>query len=389
MGIMSNTVSICHFRVQGELTGEGLLSDLFDRAPGLLAKQGFNSINETADELSLGWVETEDPKSTTFNDCWRDRYLMFSLRRDQRKVPPALLKEHLEKAEAQFLADNLGYTRVPKLKKEELKEQVRLKLLAKSLPAPSVYDVVWDTEKNVVTFTTLSPKTVELFQDHFKKTFEGLRLTALHPYERAMSVLGDQDRRLLAQANKASGDSYLELIQENQWIGRDFLSWLLYQTLNGDSEYRVNQGGPEANGAQFIGYVNDKVVLVGEGEGGTQMVTVNGPQERFREVKSAMLDRKQISEATIHLETPDGSWCLTLKGGLFHFASFACPAVKLEKDNTTDERTEREAVFFERMALLEKGLQLFDSLFCTFLQVRLGSGWYGVEGEIVEWLEAA
>jgi len=387
MGIMSNTVSICHFRVQGELAN---VTEFYHEAPFLLSKQAFHPIDDTADELSLGWVHLDDPKAHDFADastCWRDHYLIFSFRRDQRKVPPALLKEHLEKAEAQFLADNPGYTRVPKLKKEELKEQVRLKLLAKSLPAPSVYDVVWDTEKNVVTFTTLSAKTVELFEDLFKKTFKGLRLTASHPYERAMGCLDSNWQRELAKANRAGGDSYLELIQENQWIGRDFLSWLLYQTLNGDSEYRVNQGAD--HGAQFIGYVNDKVVLVGEGEGGTQMVTVNGPQERFREVKSAMLDRKQINEATIHLETQDGSWCLTLKGGLFHFASFACPAVKLEKDDTTDERLEREAVFFERMALLEKGLQLFDSLFCTFLQVRLGSGWTFAEVEISDWLEAA
>ncbi len=36
-----------------------------------------------------------------------------------------------------------------------------------------------------------------------------------------------------------------------------------------------------------------------------------------------------------------------------------------------DEEREKEALFFERMYLLETGLQLFDSLFATFLQQHL------------------
>ena len=385
MGILSNTVTLCHFRVQGELVSG---HDLLDVAQQLLAAGAFRSIDETTDELSLGWVHLDDPKAHDFpvSACWREQYLIFSMRRDQRKIPAALLKEHMEKAQEAFLADNPGYTRVPKQKKEEIKEAVRLKLLTKTLPTPATYDVVWDTQNNLVTFTTLSPKTVEILEDQFKKTFEGLRLTAFHPYARAMKVTPDCNA--LAAANKASGDSYLELIQENKWIGTDFLSWLLYQTLNEASEYRVNQAGPAIQGEQFIGYINDKVVLCGEGEGGTQMITVNGPQDRFKEVKSALQGTKRITEATIHLEAADGKWCLTLKGEVFHFAGFSSPAVKIEKDNTVDEQMEREAVFFERMLLLEKGLQLFDSLFATFLRLRLGN-WPHAEILINEWIHEA
>lgn len=387
MGILSNTVTICHFRVQGELATE---HDFVELAPRLLAANAFRFIDDTTDELSLGWVHLDDPKEHDFpiTACWREQYLIFSLRRDQRKIPAALLKEHMEKAQAQFIEENPGFTRVPKQKREEIKEAVRLKLLAKTLPTPATYDVVWDTQNNIVTFSTISTKTVELFQDLFKRTFEGLRLSALHPYERAMGCLDSNGQRLLAQANKASGDSYLELIQENKWIGYDFLSWLLYQTLNEASEYRVNQPGPGIGGEQFIGYINDKVVLCGEGEGGTQMITVNGPQDRFQEVKSALQGDKQITEATIYLEAADGKWCLTLKGEVFHFAGFSSPPVKIEKDNTVDEQMEREAVFFERMALLEKGLQLFNSLFATFLKLRLGN-WPHAAMLINEWIHEA
>jgi hypothetical protein len=47
---------------------------------------------------------------------------------------------------------------------------------------------------------------------------------------------------------------------------------------------------------------------------------------------------------------------------------------------------EREAVFFERMYLLEMGLQLFDSLLATFLQQRLDESWANKEQAIRTYL---
>jgi hypothetical protein len=74
---------------------------------------------------------------------------------------------------------------------------------------------------------------------------------------------------------------------------------------------------------------------------------------------------------------------------MFHFASFKSPPIKLEKDNVTDEADEREAAFYERMYVLEEGLQLFDSLYAAFLETRLGQSWTDEEKNIRQWLESA
>ena len=385
MGILANTVSICHFQVQGELPKD----ELYDWASKQLAANRFNPIDQGTEELSLGWVHLDDPKSSDFASptvCWREHYLMFTLRRDQRSVPAAILKAHLERAQDQYLAENPGFTKVPKQKREDLKEAVRAMLLSQTLPTPATYDAVWDTRTGLLTFSSLSPKVIELFEEHFKKTFEGLRVSAFHPYARAESVLDQGNKVLLTQANKAGGDNFLELVKENQWLGTDFMLWLMYQTMNEASEYSVNQPGVLLEKEPFVGYLDDRVVLLGSGENGAQKITVAGPQDRFNEVRSALLNKKQITEATLHLETGDDHWKLTLKGELFHFASFKSPSVKVEKDNTTDEGMEREAVFFERMVLLEKGTQLFDSLFAIFLKLRLGNGWGEQEAAIQAWL---
>lgn len=385
MGILANTVSICHFNVQGELPTE----ELHAWTAKQLAANRFNPIDEGTEELALGWVHLDDPKSSEFDSpavCWRDHYLMFTLRRDKRAVPSAILKAHLEKEQDKFLAENPGFTKVPKQKKEDLKEAVHAMLLSQTLPTPATYDAVWDTESGLLTFSSLSPKVIELFEEQFKKTFEGLRLCAFHPYARAESVLDEGNKVLLKQANKAGGDNFLELIKENQWLGTDFLLWLMYQTMNEASEYSVNQPGILLDKEPFVAYLDDRVVLLGSGENGAQKITVAGPQDRFNEVRSALLNKKQITEATLHLETGDDHWKMTLKGELFHFASFKSPSVKVEKDNTTDEGMEREAVFFERMVLLEKGSQLFDSVFSTFLKLRLGNEWAEQEEQINKWL---
>jgi hypothetical protein len=74
---------------------------------------------------------------------------------------------------------------------------------------------------------------------------------------------------------------------------------------------------------------------------------------------------------------------------MFHFGSYKCPAVQIEKDNTVDSQMEQEAVFFERMHLLESGLQLFDSLLATFLGERLGGSWTATREAIKTWLDGA
>jgi hypothetical protein len=387
MGILANTVSISHFQVLGERP----TSDFFQWTAERLARNGFKSIDQTADELATGWVHLDDPQESSFAvpaAFWHDHYLVFTLRRDQRRVPSALLKAYLKQAQDEYLAANPGLSRVPKQKKEDLREAVRGALFARTLPSPATYDVVWDTRCGIVTLTSLSPKVIELFENIFKKTFDGLRLVALYPFARAEMLLDDLDKPLLHRANQAKSDAVLDLIRSNQWLGWDFMLWFVYQTMNATSEYRVNCPGPALQGEPFVAYMDSRLVLQGSGENGTQKITVAGPQDHFNEVRTALHHRKNIIEATLHLEKDENLWKMTLKGEMFHFGAFKSPAVKVEKDNLTDDTSEREAVFYERMAVIEQGLQLFNSLYAMYLRERIGEGWSEKENMIRDWLTA-
>ncbi|MDF1580350.1 MAG: recombination-associated protein RdgC [Desulfuromonadales bacterium] len=388
MGLLSNTTSLCQFHIVGTPPTD----DFFTWAGARLTAQGFRSIDDCADELSMGWVQLDDTRDSTFevrDTFQRDHYLTFTLRRDQRRVPAALLRAHFEQAQREFLTAHPGLQRVPKQKKADLREAVFAKLLARTLPAPACYDVLWDTRNGVVTFANLGGKMVDTFVELFKKTFDGLRLVAIHPYARAESLLDAPLQHALRAANGSGATTELDLIREYHWLGADFLLWLMYQTMNESSSYAVCRPGPATVGEGFVAYLNDRLQLVGGGEAGAQKVTVAGPQDSFREVCVALQSGKQMAEALLYFEKGEHQWKLTLKGTLFQFASFKAPSVRLERDNLTDPDSEREALFYERMHVMEEGLQLFDSLYRIFLELRLGTSWAAVRQRIDAWLAAA
>lgn len=387
MGVYSNTVSITQYTISGDIPK----NDQFQWFSQKLSGRGFQSIENSGEELSEGWVLVDHPDDAGFeapSTFWRDNYLVFSLRRDQRKIPAAVLKSHTGREEASFLAQHPNLRRTPKKKREEIKEQVQLRLLTRCLPVPSTVDVVWDLKSGVLTLFSLGSKALDRFEDIFRKTFEGFSPVIIHPFARARGLVEGALADKLEAANQAGSDAVTALIRDNQWLGWDFMLWLLQRGVNGEGEFTVCRPGNFAAGERFSAWIDDRIQLQGGGEeGGIQKVSVSGSQDSYLEAISALKSGKRITSATICMEKDENPWKLTLKGENFGFASFKCPQIRIERDATVDEVSEREAAFYERVFLLEQGLQLFDSLFTAFLKERLGDAWGGRMRAIQEWLE--
>jgi hypothetical protein len=160
----------------------------------------------------------------------------------------------------------------------------------------------------------------------------------------------------------------------------------MWRSSEGSSEYKIAREGVAEKGELFIAFVHDRFVLTEEHEDGKRRSAISGPQKDFSEARKAIQHGKNITEATIYFEKDMFKWKLSLKADIFAFASFACPPVKIEKDSTVDAAMERDAVFFERMALLETGIQLFESLFALFLEDRLFGPWPKITKAMGEWL---
>jgi hypothetical protein len=375
MGVYANTVSITQFSVSGELPQ----TDLFDWFSKKLSDRGFQSIENSTEEASEGWTLVDKPDDSSFGipaDFWRDNYVVFSLRKDQRKIPAAVLKSHTGREESAFLAQNPNLRRTPKHKREEIKEQVQLRLMTRCLPVPSSVDIVWDLKSGILTLYSLGTKVIERFEDIFRKTFEGFGPVIIHPFARARKLLSGQLLDALEAANQSGSDAVVALIRDNQWLGWEFMLWLLQRGVNGEGEFSVSRPGHISIDEKFTAWIDDRIQFQGGGtEGGIQKVTVSGSQDSYLEAISALKGGKQITSATICMEKDENLWKLTLKGDTFGFASFKCPQVRVEKDSTVDQMSEREAVFYERMFLLDQGEQFFDSLYTAFLKERLTEAW--------------
>lgn len=385
MGIYANTVSISQFRVIGDMPREEVFAWLSSSLQG----RAFRSIEQSAEEIAEGWTGTDNHDDAGFEApaaCWRDRYLFFSYRRDQRRIPSALLKSHTLRAEGDYLAKRPELKRPPKREREEIRERVKLGLLTRTLPAPSTVDMVWNMEQGLVTLASASAKAMERFEELFGKTFDQLRVQLIYPYSRCLALLDDGGREKLAALNQAGSEAALEEIRSNCWIGEEFLLWLLQRGLDGEGGFSVCVPGVYGSSEPFTAWIDDRILLQGGGDGGPQKVAVSGSQDSYLEARSALRTGKAISSAAIHLEKDDLEWRFVLNAELFTFGAFKCPQVKIEREGA-EALSERESAFYERMYLLEAGLQLFDSLLLSYLRERLGDGWDDRLKTIKSWLE--
>ncbi|WP_457571743.1 recombination-associated protein RdgC [Desulfovulcanus sp.] len=190
MGILSTSLSLTRYKIVGNVP-DTLWTEIQTR----LLKFSFRDIDNTTDERSFGWVCFDNMLDPNWHTAPPEKgeYLTFALRLDTRHIPPAVLKKHfqLHFEELKEKLKEKGYKYISREQKKELKEQVKLKLLAKTLPIPAYFDVVWDMGKNIVYFASTRPKILELFEELFTRTFE-LHLEPQNPFFAALNIIGQE-----------------------------------------------------------------------------------------------------------------------------------------------------------------------------------------------------
>ncbi|MDQ7831705.1 MAG: hypothetical protein RDU30_08230 [Desulfovibrionaceae bacterium] len=189
MPLLSASGSFTRYKIAGDVP-DAVLRDPVD----ILKHHAFQDIDATADERSFGWVSFEDMLDNRFASAppQKAHYLLFALRLDTRRISPAVFKKHLRvalDAERQAGKED-GRNFLTKDRKTEIAEQVRLRLMARSLPIPAVFDVVWNTDTHDVYLNSTNSKVQELFEDMFTLTFE-LHLERMTPAFLAARILGE------------------------------------------------------------------------------------------------------------------------------------------------------------------------------------------------------
>jgi hypothetical protein len=144
-----------------------------------------------------GWVTIHDPLLTSFTpaDLFFHHYLVLGFRYDKRLVPPKLLYLERRRLENERKAAR-GLTKLGAAERREIKDEISERLVARALPTPRLFDVVWNVDTARVYFSGKLRAAREAFADCFGETF-GVAPVPLIPYLAAEHV-GLQGRQLEA-----------------------------------------------------------------------------------------------------------------------------------------------------------------------------------------------
>ena len=196
MGFVSGSVSFVRFGVEGELPSN-TLEFLADR----IASFSFRDIDDSIDEYSIGWVSVMNMFDAGFRYAshMNGDYVTLSLRIDERKVSPAILKKFTQKEEERIKTEK-QLPKISRTLKAEIKERVHSELIRKAMPIPAVYDLCWNLSESTLLFFSTNKKIHAVLEDFFKDCF-GMLLVQQIPYVTAEHLLTDDQAASLASLN--------------------------------------------------------------------------------------------------------------------------------------------------------------------------------------------
>jgi DNA recombination-dependent growth factor C len=174
MSLLQGTLSLRRFLVLGPIPDEKeLLAGL--------EQDHFRPFEDGTEEERIGWCDWRNPLIVPPEKDWvsQERFAIFGLRLDTRRVPAALLKAHVD-LRLQKLMKEKDLAFIGKEARISLQDEVKVELLKKVLPTPKVVEVAWDLKGGVLWTTASSSKTQGALTGLFMKSF-GCELQPLAP----------------------------------------------------------------------------------------------------------------------------------------------------------------------------------------------------------------
>lgn len=178
MGFLSASTSVVRFvavapsRIEREAIAKAVARHAFRDSDAEIgdARQAF------------GWYTIHDPLVTEFTpaDLFFHHYLVVGFRYDKRLVPPKLAMLERRRLENERTTAR-GVGRLGAAERREIKDEVQARLIARALPTPRLFDVVWNLQTGRVYFSGKLRAAREAFADLFRRTF-GVGPVPLIPY---------------------------------------------------------------------------------------------------------------------------------------------------------------------------------------------------------------
>lgn len=153
--------------------------------------------------------------------------------------------------------------------------------------------------------------------------------------------------------------------QMSRWsfLGQEFLTWLWFRSDRDDGSLEL-----EGLGKVEI-WLENKVTLESEEEDRAERVSCSGQNPGLKEARFALAQGKKVTKAHFRMSLGEDEWSFGWEAGRLSFQSMRLPS------SASDLREDPDGVFFERVKLVEKALEVLDRLFSMFVALRISPAW--------------
>lgn len=167
----------------------------------------------------------------------------------------------------------------------------------------------------------------------------------------------------------------LDISDPDLGLGKDFLTWLWYKCDNFPACFVDSAGMP-------ISISMDKRVTIENGDRENRETSiVSGDCSPLEDARFGLLYGKKVTSAIIRLEKDSLDFQFTIRARDFSISSLKLPKI----DKTAGE--DADAYVLERIFLLESCMGAFDSIYKTFLNLRLSQAWDAELAAIKSWMK--
>ena len=142
MGLLSTTVSMARYKIDGKFDGQ-----ILETVANGLKKNIISEIDGNPVERTVGWTSFENPFKPDFagSSFSIGAYLIFSMRMDKKIIPPKIIKKHVAEESAKLLAVS-GRKFFSKDEKSAIKDRV-INALILRIPERRMYMTSYGTMK--------------------------------------------------------------------------------------------------------------------------------------------------------------------------------------------------------------------------------------------------
>lgn len=165
------------------------------------------------------------------------------------------------------------------------------------------------------------------------------------------------------------------LERENSLLGQDFLTWLWCLIEKRGGKFETGKG-------QAFTLAMEQRVSVQGGEGDMlETATVSSPRGELSEARTGLRTGKKVNRAQLKLEQDGNTWQVQIRAEDFGASGLRTPKIEAPGDDV-----DPDALFLEKMYLIERCFELLDSVFTEYLALRLTREWPAETGRIKAWV---